>query len=120
MQDRALQQIPLVPANNGGGRITIGAASLRTSQLTPGQTYQFWATKVCWVLVGGAAVAAVEAANVYVAGGVDQGSFPISAGAVYEITVTGTNDGYIAVIEDSNYTDAGYFYWGRATGRVIA
>jgi len=121
MQDRALQQIPLVPSDNGGGRITIANLSrVMTTALTPNQTYHFWATKVCWVRIGATGVVAVEAANADGAGVVNEGSFPISAGVVYEIEVTGASDGFLAVVEDSNYTDAGYLYWGQSTGRVIA
>lgn len=42
------------------------------------------------------------------------GSFPIPAGAVYEYEAQGSDDSFIAVIQEPNFTDAGWLFIGRA------
>ena len=101
MQNRTLPQTIFRPTENNGQRLAIGAASVRSAALELHKPYQIVATKICWVLVGGAAVVAV-------AGGANA-SFPLSAGGAYEYIPTGTNDRFVAVIEDPNFADAGNF-----------
>jgi len=111
MQDRVLPQAVFRPVDDEGQRITIGAASQRSTALTHWKKFQIWATKVCWIKIGGSSVTAVLPSGSPVATG---GSFPLAPGAIYEHEPQGSSDDQVAVIEDPNFTDAGYLFIGRA------
>ena len=111
MQDRTLPQATLRPVDEEGQRIAIGAASRRSVALTFGKKFQYWSTQPCWVLIGDVTVVATIPAGAPVASG---GSFPIPAGAVFEYEAQGSDDAYIAVIQEPNFTDAGWLFIGRA------
>jgi hypothetical protein len=113
MQDRIQPQSIFRPVDDEGQRIPIGAVSITSEALTTWKKHHVWASKPCWICVGNAAVVAVAAAGGPPAiGGT---AIPLSAGGVYEYEPKGTNDRYIAVIQDPNYDDVdGWLFIARA------
>jgi len=112
MQNRTLPQYIFRPVDDEGQRIDIDTTSNRSQAMAFRKKHQIWATKPCWIKVGDGTVVAVGPSGTPVAVG---GSFPLSPGAVYEYEPKGSNDAYVAVIEDTNYTaDDGWLFIGRA------
>lgn len=112
MQDRTELHVILRPQAGEGQRVAIGAASARSAAMDIGKEHQIWASKACWLRTGDNAVDAVQPA-----GGPPEvdGDFPIPAGGVYTYTPTGSDDQYIAVIEDASVNGiTGYLFIGRS------
>ncbi len=84
-----LQQELLAPRLLDSEVVTIGAASAATPQLAVG-TYRISATVDCWVRQGGSSVTSVAATD---------GSSYLPGGQIDYITVTGSSDDYLAVIQ---------------------
>lgn len=77
-----------------------------------GKEHHIFVTKLSWINFGNNVVTASQPA-----GGPPEvgGSFPLAAGAVYRYIPTGSDDNYVAVIEDAAANDiTGHLYIGRA------
>lgn len=114
MQDRVDTQHIWRPNSDNGVRILIDGASNISPALPLRKKVNIWASKACWVKIGGAAVTAAQPAG---AGDVLTGgeSFPLAAGGTYDYTPVGANDRYIAVIEDAAESGTtGYLFIGQA------
>jgi hypothetical protein len=106
MQDRANIQNIFRPQTGEGQRIAIGLASVRSTALDLHREHHIFATKVCWIRIGDAAVAAVQLTD-----------FPLSAGAVYTHIPKSADEQYIAVIEDASVTAVtGFLFIGQSEG----
>jgi hypothetical protein len=103
MQDRSERQIIFRPQEDAGQRIAIGGASVRSAALPFGKYVQFWASKACWIAIGDNAVIATQAIDV-----------PLPAGGVFEYRATGSEDQFIAVVEDAaEAAVTGFFFIGQ-------
>jgi len=103
MQDRVNVQNIFRPQSGQGGRATVGAESARIGPLTPHKEYQFFVTKLSWIAIGDSSVTATTS------------DFPLSTGGVYRHTPTGTDDNYIAFIEDGSASAVtGYIFYGQS------
>lgn len=80
------------PYDGASQQVNIGAVSATSTQLTVGAEYHVIATVACWIVCGGAAVAAVAGAD-----------YRLLPDVVFTYTVT-TGKDYIAVIRET--TDA--------------
>ena len=109
MQDRSDIQTVFGPVAQMGQRITMGAVSVVSEPLTLWKEHHFFATKLCWINIGSSIVTAVPWTIATI------GDFPVSAGSVYRWTPCGSNNQYIAVIEDPSVAAiTGYLFIGQS------